>query len=577
MVIELSPKPQETMAWEVKARLKREDRDNAVQAWGLNTAGLVQAGRTNVKYLPLESELLTDEQINITETIPSLILRNIAKRTWTAEQVLRAFIARTVIAHELVNPLAEVLFESGLTRARELDEILRATGRVVGPLHGLPISLKDVLHMTGVESTLGYVAWIGQLQPKNDSLVDFLSEAGAVFYCKTNVPQTLMSGECVNFIFGRTSTPWNTSLSAGGSSGGEGALVSLGGSPLGVGTDIAGSIRTPANFNGIYGLCPTTGRLPLHRADRTAGDSLIKGVAGPMSRTLDGLELYTKTILSMEPWMKDHQILRIPWSDSLYHEGLGSKHKLCFGFMAHDNVVLPNPPILRCMQDVRHALVKAGHQVIDIRPFDGVEFLKLALRILHATGGNEVREIIASSGEPLIKEFALPSSDKALTVSEYKECSKELDIIRQKYLDLVLDTARLTKSGKPIDAIILPSGGTVAPPHGTMEYLTYEAISNVLDWTCATIPVGFVNPRLDRKPTQFTPLSDYDLRNFETCENSYALSGHINANDGLDSPERYQDAPVCLQLMGLRHSEEKVLGLLRTIDRALGRTDDYKA
>ncbi|KAH7127298.1 putative fatty-acid amide hydrolase [Dactylonectria macrodidyma] len=547
------------MDWETKSRLKREQRDKAVQAWGLSTTGLLEPGRTNVKYLPLESELLTDEQIHITETIPSLILKNVAERTWTAEQVLRAFISRTVIAHELANPLTEVFFESGLKRARQLDKILASTGRVVGPLHGLPISLKDVLHVAGVESTLGYVAWIGQPQPRNDSLVDFLLKAGAVFYCKTNVPQTLMSGECVNYIFGRTPTPWNISLSAGGSSGGEGALVALGGSPLGVGSDIAGSIRTPANFNGIYGLCPTTGRLPLHRADRTAGDTLIRAVAGPMSRTLDGLEVYTKAILSMEPWQRDPQILRMPWVQSLYDEGLGLKHKLCFGFMAHDQVVLPNPPIIRCMQEVRQALTKTGHQVIEIEPFNGVELESLAIRILNATGGKDVREVIAKSGEPLIREIVLPSTGEALSAWEYKQCAKELAIIRQKYLDLVLNTEHLTESGQPIDAIILPSGGTVASPHGTMEYLLYEAISNVLDWTCATLPVGFVNPCLDPKPSHFTPLSDYDLRNFETY-----------------SPERYKDAPVCLQVMGLRHCEEKVLGLLRTIDKALGRTEHHK-
>lgn len=115
----------------------------------------------------------------------------------------------------------------------------------------LPISLKDILNVTGLESTTGYVAWIGNVQSEDDILVGMLHEAGAVFYCKTNVPQTLMSGECVNFIFGRTSRPWNTDLSARGSSGGEGSLISLGGSPLGVGSDIAGSIRTSANFNDI--------------------------------------------------------------------------------------------------------------------------------------------------------------------------------------------------------------------------------------------------------------------------------------------------------------------------------------
>ena len=160
-----------------------------------------------------------------------------------------------------MNCLTEIFVERALARAAELDEALKKTGKVVGPLHGLPISLKDQLCIKGLETTMGYISWIGKYADKNAVLVDILEECGAVPFVRTNVPQTLMvrvplyqsselqflSKSCqwpetFNNIFGRTTNPCNRSLTSGGSSGGEGALVSLKGSPIGVGSDIGGCV-----------------------------------------------------------------------------------------------------------------------------------------------------------------------------------------------------------------------------------------------------------------------------------------------------------------------------------------------
>lgn len=159
--------------------------------------------------------------------------------------------------------LTEILFEQAQERARQLDA-LRAKGEVIGPLHGLPISLKDSFQVRGTDATLGFIAYLdnGPSQ-ENSYLVDTLLNLGAVLYCKTNIPQTLMvcytelvplrpldfltlmllifkTADSHNNVFGRALNPWNTSLTAGGSTGGEGALIAFRGSPLGVGTDVAG-------------------------------------------------------------------------------------------------------------------------------------------------------------------------------------------------------------------------------------------------------------------------------------------------------------------------------------------------
>ncbi|KAL4885749.1 amidase signature domain-containing protein [Aspergillus karnatakaensis] len=552
--------PVATPLWEQRAAERRAVRNQKVAEWQPAPMPVLRPDQTNVRAVPRYSGLLTTEQIMITDSSVSQLLRQLATGTWTAESVVRAFISRTTIAHHLTNPLTDVFFDRAVEQAQRLDVILRETGKPVGPLHGLPVSLKDVMHTRGGESTLGFIARIGCKSETEDRLVTKLQEAGAVFYCKTNVPQTLMSGECVNYIYGRTSTPFNTLLSAGGSSGGEGSLVSLGGSPLGIGSDIAGSIRTPANFNGIYGLCPSPDRLPGHSAENSDGSNTIRVAVGPLSRSVDGLEVYTRTLLSLSPWDWDFGAVAIPWREDEYALGRGQKRPLCFGFMAHDSVVLPNPPIMRGMQELRSALVRAGHQVIDIEPFDGKELAEAAFHVFFASGGEEVTKALAILDEPLIKEVTLPEPATKISVLEYHAWAVKVNQLRQKYLDIWLATIAQTKTGFPVDAIILPSGGTVAPPHGTMEYFTYEMISNVLEWTCATVPVTTVDPVLDAKPTTFEPMSEHDQRNYDKY-----------------TPDYYKDGPVCLQVMGRRHEEEKVLGLLRTIDGALGRGEHYMA
>jgi len=153
-----------------------------------------------------------------------------------------------------VNCALEFFPETALAQAKELDLHFEKTRKPVGALHGLPISLKDQLrikvsryyysfaskshNLQGVETSMGYVAWLGKYETDESVLTELLRKAGAVFYVKTSVPQSLMVCETVNNIIGRTVNPRNKNWSCGGSSGGEGANVALRGGIIGVGTDI---------------------------------------------------------------------------------------------------------------------------------------------------------------------------------------------------------------------------------------------------------------------------------------------------------------------------------------------------
>jgi amidase len=142
-----------------------------------------------------------------------------------------------------------------------------------------------------------------------------------------------MIGETINNIIGRTLNPYNRLLSSGGSSGGEGALVACHGSPLGVGTDIGGSIRIPAAFSGLWGLKPSHGRLPSNNVKRTAdGQEIINSICGPMAHCPGDLVQFMKAILQLKPWNYDTKVIDMPWQDTRYLEGKTGKK--VFGVIA---------------------------------------------------------------------------------------------------------------------------------------------------------------------------------------------------------------------------------------------------
>ena len=160
---------------------------------------------------------------------------------------------------------------------------------------------------------MGYTGWINTFQGRKGTgkekvfeseMVKELRSSGAVLYCKTSVPHSLMAGETVNNIIGYTTNPKNRHLSSGGSSGGEGALIALKGSPVGFGSDIGGSIRIPAAFNGLYGLRPSAGRLPYEgMANSMDGQNSVLSVVGPLSHSVASLRLVVKSVLNQQPWL----------------------------------------------------------------------------------------------------------------------------------------------------------------------------------------------------------------------------------------------------------------------------------
>ncbi|KAK5240936.1 Acetamidase, partial [Exophiala xenobiotica] len=201
-----------------------------------------------------------------------------------------------------------------LAQAKELDKYYEEHKKPVGPLHGLPISLKDQLRVKGLETSMGYVSWVGKYDEEDSVLTALLRKAGAVFYIKTSVPQSLMVCETVNNIIGRTLNPRNKNWSCGGSSGGEGANIGFRGGIIGVGTDIGGSIRVPSAFNFLYGIRPSHGRMPYAKmANSMEGQETVHSVVGPLAHSVPDLKLFVTSVLQEEPWKYDSKVIPMPW------------------------------------------------------------------------------------------------------------------------------------------------------------------------------------------------------------------------------------------------------------------------
>jgi Asp-tRNA(Asn)/Glu-tRNA(Gln) amidotransferase A subunit family amidase len=181
-----------------------------------------------------------------------------------------------------------------------------------GPLAGIPVSLKDTMGVAGFASCIGY-SRPSRLVPfqKDAAIVRILRDAGAYPFVKTNVPITLLSFESASDVWGRTTNPNSAKHSPGGSTGGESALLAYGGSRLGIGTDVAGSVRIPAHYSGIYAIKASTQRFPkAGNATSTVGQEGVASVNSPMARTLEDLETFWRAIVGMKPWEYDPSVRR---------------------------------------------------------------------------------------------------------------------------------------------------------------------------------------------------------------------------------------------------------------------------
>lgn len=246
--------------------------------------------------------------------------------------ILRTYGKAAVKAHEKTNCVTEILFPEAEKWIEDGSVNLK------GPLAGLPVSLKDSVGVGGWDVSVGYSKYTGQPWKEDGTMVKLLKEAGAIPFVKTALPITLLSFESTNDVWGVAKNPHNPKYSPGGSTGGEGAILGSGASIIGIGSDVAGSVRAPAHFSGCYSIRCATGRWPkLGSNTSMAGQTGIPAVFSPMTWKLEGLTYFTRSLIKCKPWRLDHTVHPLEWRDDVEQE-FKEKKVLKIGVMRTDGM-----------------------------------------------------------------------------------------------------------------------------------------------------------------------------------------------------------------------------------------------
>ena len=396
--------------------------------------------------------------------------------------------------------------------------------------------MKEMIGMKDLGLNAGYVSWWTNFASEDAHILQILWDAGAVFYARTTQPQSMMHLETQSNLYGVTSNPYNSHLSSGGSSGGEGALVGMRGSCLGVGSDIGGrrlsmfnfefgsltklgSIRNPAANCGVYGFKPTAFRVPTDGwCSIAAGADAIPGVIGPLSTSLGGINLFMSTIIASKPWLSEPALIPMPWNYQTY-----SKAKpLKIGVMWHDEVVTPHPPIARALHELVAKLSKLPNiEVVDWKPYLHSEAWAIISSLYFTDGGEETKATLATSGEPWmpLTTFIIKENPcvKKLTPEKIYYWQEEKEAYRKEYAKVWNDTATSTGNEGMVDVILCPVGPGVAPRHNTSKYWSYTSQWNLLDYPAVVFPVSKVDKEKDKADKLFDAMTDIDEENHKLC------------------------------------------------------------
>ncbi len=320
------------------------------------------------------------------------LLRALRAREISSEELVRHCLERITEVNPVLNAVVTLAADPALRAARDADR-LSASGQFSGPLHGLPMTIKDSLDTAGIVSTWGTLGRAGFVPEADATVVARLRAAGAIVLGKTNTPELTLSYDTDNLIFGPTLNPYDITRSPGGSSGGAAAIVAAGGSPCDIGSDTGGSIRWPAHCCGIAGLRPTSGRVP--RTGHAIGFGTVVDrwtTLGPLARSVDDLTLLFSIIAG--PDDVDPSIVPVPIGDPRAVDLTA----LRVAFHTDNGIATPTPEIQEAVRRAASVLGERGAVVEESRP-TGIENTRLAHGAIRAAdGGHWILQLLAEAG-----------------------------------------------------------------------------------------------------------------------------------------------------------------------------------
>ncbi len=343
------------------------------------------------------------------------IVRRVAARELSSAEAVEHFIARLEAVNPKLNAVTVTLYESARKKAAEVDRAL-SRGQKLGPLAGLPVTIKECFDLVGTASTFGLSTRRNEIEITNDPHVAALLAAGAIPIAKTNLPELMIFTETDNPLYGRTNNPWDLERSCGGSSGGEGAVIGAGASPFGLGNDIGGSLRIPAAFCGIASIKPTAGRIPDHCSHGLPiGQQGITAQAGPMAKYVADVAMGLQVLdRARDPFVDPGPELGDPAAVDL--------SRLRFAAFTDDGEFPVAPAVRRAVAEATQILMAAGAKLVDWRhpPLSRVNDLFFAC--LSADGARAFRRLLRGNKidrriRPLLLTAGMPSALRSVLSS----------------------------------------------------------------------------------------------------------------------------------------------------------------
>ena len=391
----------------------------------------------------------------------------------SSSEVVEACLARIEQVNPALNAVVQLRAEEARADAIRADGA-QASGESWGPLHGVPMTIKDSLDTANLISTGGTLGRANFVPERDATVVRRALEAGAILLGKTNTPELTLSYETNNLVYGRTNSPWDLERTPGGSSGGAGAIVACGGAAFDIGSDYGGSIRLPAHFNGIAGIKPTHGRVP-----RTGHIFPFGGThdsfqqLGPLARYVEDLVLLLPILVG--PDNIDPAIVPMPLGDPSAVD-LAS---LRVGFHTDNGISTPTTETQAVVRAAAEAMASLGAPVSEDRP-DGLEqTFSIGFRVFGADGNAAERRLLRDAGT---EQPSIVTTGAALGAVELDELLADLYSVR----------SRMHAYFEQHDVILCPVNAKPAIPHGTTSFpdYSYTLSYNVTGWPGVVVRAG---------------------------------------------------------------------------------------
>lgn len=440
-------------------------------------------------------------------------------------ELVRAHLEKIAALNPSLNAFVEVDAERAEKQARIAERAL-LNGDELGPLHGVPLSIKSSIDVTGLRSESGTRLRAGHVASQDAPLVARLKAAGAIVLGVTNSPELLMAWETDNLLYGRTNNPWDLSRTPGGSSGGEAAAIASGCSAGGVGSDGGGSIRVPAHFSGICGLKPTPGRIPATgHFPASLGPFALIGVVGPMARTIADLKVLFEAVQGPDDGDTSSAPVPVRWPDAI------ELKKTRIGYFEDDGRTPVTPETRAAVHRAAEHLRSAGFEIIPFRPEGLDRARQLWWQFFGIAGGMLLGPMTRG------REAELSPTLKQFQSWVAKESSHTGETLLQSWIGRDEIRAEVFEQMRDVPVLLCPVASIPAFRHGEREWLvegktvqyldawSYTEWFNLLGTPGVVVPVG-------------------------------------QSNDGL---------PIGVQIVARPWQEELVLTVAETLEKARGR------